>query len=81
MSAFDWTRQAAEQGHSRALYNLGVFYEEGQGTEVNVVKAAKCFRLAAEQGCSDAQYNYGVRPYTVTRDVVLKLIQRKHLSG
>ena len=55
----DVHRKAAEQGHPRAQYNLGVLYANGQGVPQDFTEAAKWFRKAAEQGYAPAQNNLG----------------------
>ncbi|MBE6293239.1 MAG: tetratricopeptide repeat protein [Bacteroidales bacterium] len=58
--AVKWYLEAAEQGHAKAQYNLGVCYYNGDGVQQSYVKAAKWYRKAAEQGNMYAQYNLGV---------------------
>ena len=48
--AFKWFRKAAEQGHAKAQYNLGLMYDKGQGVPQDYAEAVKWYRLAAEQG-------------------------------
>jgi TPR repeat protein len=50
---------AAEQGHLRAQYNLGVMYKNGHGVEQSYEKAAEYYTMAVEQGHAGAQYNLG----------------------
>ena len=50
---------AADQGHARAKYNLGVMYYNGQGVAQDYSAAMKWFRMAADQGHAQAQYNIG----------------------
>ena len=57
--AVRWFRLAAEQGHPRAQFNLGVDYALGQGVEEDAAEAARWLRLAAEQGHSAAMYLLG----------------------
>jgi hypothetical protein len=45
-----WYRQAAEQGHAKAQYNLGLMYESGRGIAKDDTQAVYWFRKAAEQG-------------------------------
>jgi TPR repeat protein len=54
-------RQAAEQGHADAQYNLGVCYALGKGLEKDEAEAARLYAHAIAQGHADAQYNLGVR--------------------
>ena len=48
--AFDWFKLAAQQGHSGAQYNVGVYYFKQNQSE----EARKWFQLAAENGSEDA---------------------------
>ena len=48
-------RKAAEQGDAKAQYNLGIFYENGQGVDKSLDEAIKWFRLAAKQDLPQAQ--------------------------
>ena len=38
-SAFEWFMKAAEKGDEDAQLNVGEFYEEGIGCEIDLVKA------------------------------------------
>ena len=44
---------------AEAMYNLGVYYFYGIGTEQNYKRSFKYFKLAADKGHTDAQYNLG----------------------
>jgi uncharacterized protein len=57
----DDTRTLAEEGDSKAQYELGVMYQNGEGVPQNYSKAVKWFRQAAEQGDSNAQYSLGLK--------------------
>ncbi|WP_439830288.1 tetratricopeptide repeat protein, partial [Aeromonas veronii] len=57
--ALAWYRKAAEQGHAKAQYNLGVMYGNGQGVPQDDAQAVVWFRKAAEQGLAEAQYELG----------------------
>jgi TPR repeat protein len=50
-----WFRKAAEQGHTRAQYNLAILYHIGIGVRRSDAQAKKWFRKAAEQGHGDAK--------------------------
>lgn len=52
--AFAYTMRAAEKGNSTAMYNVGVYYTEGVGTEVDLSKAKAWLRKAHEAGYADA---------------------------
>lgn len=57
--AFEWYRQAAEQGLAAAQLDFGVRLANGIGASKNEVKAVKWFRTSAEQGYREAQFNLG----------------------
>ena len=44
----------AEGGNSRAQFNLGVMYDDGQGVPQDDKEAVRLYTLAAEQGYADA---------------------------
>ena len=52
--ALVWFRLAAAQGHGRALYMLGVFYENGYSAAADEVEALRWYKCADEAGWSDA---------------------------
>jgi TPR repeat protein len=56
---WNW-RQAAEQGHAYAQFNLGTAYAKGEGITVDMNQAIKWWHLAASQGNTHAQYNLGL---------------------
>jgi uncharacterized protein len=58
-TAFRLLTQLAEQGDAFAQHNLGIMYDNGQGTPQDYAEALKWTRLAAEQGNASAQYNLG----------------------
>ncbi len=47
-------REAANQGHAYAQYNLGHCYECGRGVEKNLSEAKKWYQKAADLGCEKA---------------------------
>ena len=51
--------QAADQGHAKAQFNLGVMYAYGRGVPKDEKEAVKWFRLAAGQWNAEAQYWLG----------------------
>ncbi|EJK65128.1 hypothetical protein THAOC_14055 [Thalassiosira oceanica] len=53
-----WTK-AAELGSVKALYNLGVAYNTGEGVQQDTVKAVEFYEKAAMQGSADARHNLG----------------------
>ncbi len=53
-----WQAQA-EAGDSRATYNIGVLFDQGQGVPEEPARAALYFRHAAEAGHARAMSNYG----------------------
>ena len=50
-----WYTLAAEQGHCKALNNLGVIYKDGIGVKRNWVKATTYLMKAAELGSNIAE--------------------------
>jgi len=59
-TAFEEFSILAEQGDPKAQFNLGLMYQEGQGTPRNYAQAAKWYRKAAHQGIASAQNNLGL---------------------
>lgn len=55
----DNVRQAAEQGDTKAQFNLGVSYDNGLGVPKDDQQAIAWYRKAAEQGDAKAQYMLG----------------------
>ncbi len=55
--------KAAEQGHAKAQYNLGVMYDIGNGVPEDDAKAVEWYSKAAEQGHAKAQYELGTMYY------------------
>jgi TPR repeat protein len=53
--AFELYKIAAEKGHSKAQNNLGLLYENGEGTDSDLEKA--WYKQAADRKYSLAQYN------------------------
>ncbi|ETX62230.1 hypothetical protein P835_03632 [Citrobacter portucalensis] len=51
--------KAAEQGDVKAQFELGSFYEHGNGVTQDYTRALKWYRKSAEQGYKYAQYNLG----------------------
>jgi TPR repeat protein len=48
-----------KDGHAKAQFYLGLYYEEGYGVPQDYIEAVKWYRKAAEQGDADAQCNLG----------------------
>ena len=61
-AAVAWLRRAGEQGHTRALLDLGDMFSEGgvSGVAADGARAAFFWRKAAGQGHPRAQYNMAV---------------------
>ena len=53
--AVAWFRKAADQGHGKAQYQMGVCCEKGLGTELNRGSALMWYRKAKAKGESQAQ--------------------------
>jgi TPR repeat protein len=56
-----WYRQAAEQGHAEAQFNLGRLYATGQGVPRDQEEALRWIRAAASQGYLPAEVRFGIR--------------------
>jgi localization factor PodJL len=52
-------REAAGKGDSKALFEIGGRYMDGQGVPSDYAKAAEWYSLAAERGYAPAQYRIG----------------------
>ena len=52
--AFKYYQMAAAQGHLDGMVNLGYCYQEGIGTDMNIISAEEWLRKAAEGGSQDA---------------------------
>jgi TPR repeat protein len=55
-----WFREAADNGVSNAMYNLGVLHHQGLGMPKDMDKALYWYREAAKMGHPEAQYNLGI---------------------
>ncbi|GES93498.1 kinase-like domain-containing protein [Rhizophagus clarus] len=55
--SFYWYQKSATNENKFAQYNLGLYYQNGLGTEKNEIEAFKWFEKSAKQDNSDAQ-NY-----------------------
>ncbi len=52
--AFSWYQKAAELGHAKAQFKLGLCYEEEKGTNKDYEKALYWYEKAKEQGIDEA---------------------------
>lgn len=57
--AFECFRQAANQGHIEAQYQLSICYDRGQGVRRSITEAAKWCQMAAYGGHAQAQSEIG----------------------
>lgn len=55
--AAQYFQQAAQLGHTGAVYNLALCYESGRGVAQDYGKAVLCYKVAAFKGHSKAMYN------------------------
>ena len=55
IEALRWFRKAADKGHTEAMYNIGVYYENGDGVKQDYTEAMKWYRKAADRGDDDAK--------------------------
>ncbi len=53
-------QQEAEQGNTKAQYNLGLMYLSGDGVKQDNAEALKWFTASANGGFAEAQYRLGV---------------------
>lgn len=58
--AFNNYLRAAQKGHVQAMYNVGLMYEEGHGTEARPVDAALWYNRAAARGHARAMTKLGL---------------------
>lgn len=58
-ASFEWFEKAAALGHAKSINLVGNFHEEGRLGEVDVERAAHCYRKAAEGGDFRGQFNHG----------------------
>ncbi|XP_076844420.1 death ligand signal enhancer [Brachyhypopomus gauderio] len=56
--AFECFLASAQQGYSKAQFNVGVCYECGRGIQKDASKALQYYRCAAATGHTQAQYRY-----------------------
>lgn len=61
---FKWLKAAADRGHTRAQYNLGMMYKNGWGVSSDYAKSQELFKSAAAEGDNDAAALY-VKPVEV----------------
>ena len=55
-----WMSRAAAGGDSKAMFNLGLYFANGEGGEKDDRSAVAWFRRAADLGLHDAQFNLAV---------------------
>jgi len=61
--AFSCLQQSRELGSEKGAFNLGLCYEQGFGTRIDLEKAVVCYEEAAGKGHAAAQYNLGLLHY------------------
>ena len=61
--AAKWYKEAADQGHRDAQYNLGLAYYKGAGVHKNFDNAIYYFSQASNQNHMRASFNLGVMYY------------------
>ncbi|XP_072120220.1 death ligand signal enhancer [Mobula birostris] len=86
--AFSCFMLAAQQGYSKAQYNVGVCYNLGRGTAKDTEKAALYYSQAAAQGHAMAQYRWArylleAKPARDVRDTqrAIKQLEKAAKSG
>jgi len=60
VNSFRFLQIAADAGHARGQFYLGLSYQQGIGTPVDISKAIQLFHLSAEQNYVDAQCRLGI---------------------
>ena len=55
-------KEAADKGYVKAQTSLGLMYVLGKGTEENIDKAIKYFKLAASSGSKEAKEYLAPKP-------------------
>jgi TPR repeat protein len=58
--AFEYFRRSADQGCIAAFTNLGICYQNGEGTRQDLIKAMKNFEISCEEGDANACYLLGM---------------------
>lgn len=53
--AMQWYLKAADQNHTRAMYNIGFMYQRGQGVTKDDITAKNWFQKAANLGSEKAK--------------------------
>ena len=59
-AALEMFKEAAEEGHVSAAYNLAILYAKGRGCVINFPEAKKWYRVAADHGDVSAKVNLGL---------------------
>ena len=57
--AFPKLKAAAEKGHKKAQYRVGLCYDKGRGVTEDDAKAVDWYQKAVDQGYAKAQYQLG----------------------
>lgn len=58
VQAFTWYKKSAEQGFTKAQYNLGVMYANGDGIKQNPLKAKEWYKKSCDNGNQKGCNNY-----------------------
>ncbi|MBP5586141.1 MAG: SEL1-like repeat protein [Lentisphaeria bacterium] len=59
-AAFEWFKKAADLGHMKAQFIIGLYYESGDDVKKDDGEAFEWFKKAADQGDAGAQYKVGL---------------------
>ena len=81
MEAIKWFKRAAGQGHTGALFNLGIAYAQGQGTQRDLVHAYAYFDLASASKDIAAPRAARARDTLVSAMTPIALAQAKELAS
>jgi len=53
-------KKSCDMGNVSGCYNLGIFYDNGQGVRQSYVKAAELFKKSCDMGVAAGCYNLGI---------------------
>ena len=87
-----WYRKAAEQGHARALDDLGLMYDKGEGVPEDDVAAYTWYSVAAASGDDEDRHNRDIikdeltpsqleKGQVIAREIFERIEKRKAAEG
>lgn len=78
--AFKWYKLAADNGSNNAMYNIGLFYKNGEGVNRNIDLALDWFKRAGYLGNIDAIYNM-IDYYENVNEDKMKALEWYHIGA